>query len=113
MKPKRGEVVLVYFPHSDLVTIKLRPILVVQADDLPTGIPQFVAAMVSSNMDRIGPPSRVVIRPAKQPGTGLRTDSVIMTDNLATIELRLVNRIVGRIADMAPVDRALRATLAL
>ncbi len=30
---KRGDIVLVLFPHSDLVTFKRRPALVVQADD--------------------------------------------------------------------------------
>jgi mRNA-degrading endonuclease toxin of MazEF toxin-antitoxin module len=38
MTYKRGDIVLVYFPHSDLYTIKLRPVLVIQADNLNTGI---------------------------------------------------------------------------
>jgi len=36
---RRGDVVLVLFPHSDLRTAKLRPALVVQADNLQTGSP--------------------------------------------------------------------------
>jgi len=31
---KRGDVILVLFPHSDLRTAKLRPALIVQADNL-------------------------------------------------------------------------------
>lgn len=38
--PKRGDVVLVLFPHSDLHTAKTRPALIVQSDDLKTGLSQ-------------------------------------------------------------------------
>jgi hypothetical protein len=36
MSYSRGDVALVYSPHSDLYTIKLRPVLVIQADNLNT-----------------------------------------------------------------------------
>src|SRR2546427_9815339 len=45
---KRADVVLVLFPNSDLRTAKLRPALVVQADNLNTGLSQVVVAMISS-----------------------------------------------------------------
>jgi mRNA interferase MazF len=115
MSPKRGDLALVYYPHSDLTTIKLRPVLVVQADGLNTGIPQVIVAMVSSNFARAGHPSRMTIRLA-QPGAtrnGLKCDSVIMTDNLATIELRLLKRVIGRMAEMKALDESLRRTLGL
>lgn len=35
---KRGDVVLVLYPNSDLRTAKKRPALVVQADNLETGL---------------------------------------------------------------------------
>ena len=44
---KRGDVVLVLFPHSDLRTAKPRPALVVQADDLQTEIAQVIQAAFS------------------------------------------------------------------
>ena len=36
-----------------------------------------------------------------------------MTDNLATIQLELIERRIGRMPQMQPVDLALRKTLAL
>jgi len=83
----RGDVVLVLFPHSDLVTAKPRPALVVQGDDLQTGLPQVVVAMITSRMFRANHQSRVVISLSEPHGkrSGLLTDSVVMTDNLATI----------------------------
>ena len=61
MSLKRGDFALVYFPHSDLRTVKLRPVLVVQAEERNTGLPQVVVAMVSSNLARAGHPSRVTV----------------------------------------------------
>lgn len=47
---KRGDVVLVWFPNSDLKTFKRRPALVVQADELNTGIQQVVLTMITSKL---------------------------------------------------------------
>lgn len=86
MSFSRGDVVLVLFPDSNLRTAKRRPALVVQADNLGTGLQQTLVAMITSNMARTGHLSRVEVRQASPLGQqmGLRTDSVIMTDNLAT-----------------------------
>ena len=50
MNPNRGDVVLVLFPDSNLRTAKRRPALVVQADQLQTGLPQTLVAMITTNM---------------------------------------------------------------
>ena len=112
---KRGEVVLVLFPNTDLVTFKRRPALVVQADDLETGLPQVVLAMITSNLARRHHPSRVFasLHSASMRDAGLLTDSVIMTDNLASVLNKAVVKKLGRFADMKAVDEALRRTLAL
>ena len=57
MSVRRGDFALVYFPHSDLRTVKLRPVLVVQAENLNTGLPQAIVAMVTNNMARGGHPA--------------------------------------------------------
>lgn len=112
---ERGNVVLVWFPNSDLKTFKRRPALVIQADGLNTGLPQVAAAMITSNLARRGHPSRVFIplQSRAAQGAGLRTDSVIMTDNLGTILHQAVAQRLGRLAELTEVDLALRATLNL
>ena len=112
---RRGEVVLVLFPDSNLRTSKRRPALVVQANGLGTGLSQTVVAMITSNMARAGHPSRVTVRikPQDAEGPGLLMDSVVMMDNLATIHLSEVDRVIGVLDEMPQVDAALRATLAL
>ena len=59
MKTRRGDVVLVLFPNSDLRTAKRRPALVLQRDNLGSSLEQTIVAMISSNLARRGHPSRV------------------------------------------------------
>lgn len=110
----RGDVVLARFPNSDRVTFKKRPALVVQADIVPTGLPQRIVASITSNLRRTGP-TRVAFRRASPEGRamGLLTDSVVMTDNLATVLDREVDKVIGRCPAMDTVDAALRTTLGL
>ena len=111
---RRGDVVLVLFPNSDLSTAKTRPALIVQADHLQTGLPQVIVAMISSKLERAGPSSRVLLTRASANGrtSGLLTDSVVMADNLATVTTYAIHQVIGSIL-MAEVDRALRQTLGL
>ena len=111
---KRGDVVLVLFPHSDLKTAKPRPALIVQTDNLESGLPQIVVAMITSRVFRANHPSRVLIELDSPAGkeSGLLTDSVVMTDNLATISEVGIDRVIGKIP-MGEVDKALKHTLGL
>src|SRR5512140_1903846 len=106
---KRGDVVVVLFPNSDLRTAKLRPALVVQADNLNTGLTQTVIAMISSRMFRAGHASRVTVLLNSSEGkqSGLLTDSVVLTDNLATVTNQAIDRVIGTLP-MTQVDAALK-----
>jgi mRNA interferase MazF len=87
--------------------------LIVQADDLGADLPQTLLAMITSNMSRAGHPSRVIVRVDDQAavGSGLLLDSIIMTDNLATIHRSEIDRPMGSPGSMTEVDAALRTTL--
>ena len=115
MKFKRGDVVLVLFPNSNLQTAKRCLALVVQADDLLTGLPQNSLAMITSNTARCNHQSRVtiLINSPEAAETGLRLNSVIMTDNLVTILDSEIDSVLGNLINMAEVDQALRHTLNL
>jgi mRNA interferase MazF len=93
---------------------KLRPALVVQADNLQTELPQVIVAMITSRLFRANHPSRVTVLHSSQEGqqSGLLTDSGVMTDNLATIAETEIDRIIGTLP-MVNVDQALRHTLGL
>ena len=115
MPYNRGEVVLVLFPDSNLATAKRRPALVVQADRLNTGLAQTIVAMISSNLSRVGHPSRVKVSRSSPEGRrmGLLMDSVLMTDNLATVRNSEIDRRIGHCDEMSIMDAALRHTLGL
>ena len=111
---KRGDVVLVLFPDSDLRTAKRRPALVVQRDNLQTGLPQVIVAMITSNLNRANHPCRVTIAHSTPQGleVGFSGDSVIITDNLATVFEPAIDRVIGALS-MVDVNAALKYTLGL
>ena len=111
---KRGDVVLVLFPNSDLVTVKARPALVVQSDSATTDLPQILVVAITSQMFRAGYLSRIVILADSSIGraAGLLTDSVVVADNIVTVETTDIARIIGTIP-MNLIDPALRHVLEL
>ncbi len=111
---KQGDVVLVLFPNANLTTAKTRPAVVVQADNLKTGLSQVIVAMVTSQMFRASHPSSVTILLDSVEGqqSGLLTNSVVMTDNLATITLSAISRTIGSLLS-TEVNTALKHTFGL
>ena len=111
---RRGDVVLVRYPDLNLTTFKKRPALVVQTETVNSGLAQRNVARITSNLGRRGP-TRVAIRRRSPEGQamGLLTDSVVMTDNLATVLDREVDKVIGQCPMMDAVDAALRTTLGL
>lgn len=86
----------------------------VQSDRLGGDLAQTIVAMITSNMARAGPPSRVIARVGSESAnrSALLMDSVIMTDNLA-IHYSEIDRIIGTVTGLKEIDAALRATFAL
>ncbi len=111
---RRGDVVLVIFPNADLKSFRKRPALVLGGDDLDTGLPQTIVAMITSNLDRKGP-TRVKIKKNSPAGQqmSLHSDSIVVADNLATVLEREIDRAIGRCPIMDRVDTALRLALGL
>jgi len=114
MKYRRGDVFLALFPNSDLRSAERRPVVVVQSNELETGLAQKIVAMITSNLRRADHPSRVTVTRNSAQGkrSGLLTDSVVMTDNLYTVHERAFNRRIGFL-EMDATDSALRHTLGL
>jgi mRNA interferase MazF len=112
---KRGDIVRVLFPDSNLVSAKRRPALVVQADNLNTGLSQTLLAMITSNLNRASHPSRITIllNSVEGKASGLRLDSVIMTDNIVTVLEIEIDSILGSLPDMQDVDKALKHSFGL
>lgn len=86
----------------------------IQADSLDTGLSQLIVAMITSRMFRANHESRVSVILSTPEGrqSGLSTDSVVMTDNLATIMLSEIEGVIGSLP-MTEIDVALRRTLGI
>lgn len=114
MSFKHGDVVLLLFPHSDLLTAKRRPALIVQSDKIDTSIPQKIVAMITSNLQRIGP-TRVQIEAPSETGKamGIKIDSVVVCDNLATVLHSQIDEVIGHCPKMQDIEAALRTVLDL
>lgn len=70
--------------------------------------------MITTKMFRTNHPSRVTILLSNREGqqSGLLRNSVVMTDNLATVADSAIDRVIGSIP-MEKIDIALRHTLNL
>lgn len=115
---RRGDVVLVAFPFTDLTATKVRPAVVVSPDRALGTTPDVVLAAISSVIPAREPlPSEVLIADAHDEfaTTGLRCSSVVLCGKLFTMEQRLVLRRLGRLAAAlrARLDRALGAATGL
>ncbi len=111
---KRGDVLLVIFPFSDLVQYKKRPAVVVQADGIEQDEPTLLVAQITSQQWRQGA-SRVPVALDSQAGRdmGILRDSVIVADKINTVSPEVVLKQIGACPIMTAVDEALRVALRL
>jgi len=115
MSYKQGDLVSVWFPDSNLLTVKKRPGIVLQKDNLNTGLDQLISGMVTTNLARRGHGSRIFVDTTTTPGqaAGLVSDSVIMTDNMATVLSSEIHRKLGTYADLNALKAAIKFTFGL
>jgi mRNA interferase MazF len=96
MSVKKGDIVLVPFPFTDLSTTKLRPAVVLWVDS--TGDDITLCFISSQNLTRLSPNEFVL--DASDPefsNTGLKVTSKVRVTRIATLERRLITRRVGKL----------------
>ena len=117
MNIRRGDIVLVGFPFTDLTATKVRPALVVSPAAYHRATGDALLAAISSATGRRPQPTQVSVRQTDPgfPATGLKTSSWILCGKLFTVEQRLLLRRLGRLdrATTDRIDRALAAALGL
>ena len=110
---RRGDVYLVSFdPTVGAEIQKTRPALVVQNDIANRFSPITIVAAITSRFDASLYPTEVGIRP---PEGGLDTDSVVLLNQIRSIDRQRLIRRLGRVSSdtMRRVDRALVVSLGL
>jgi mRNA interferase MazF len=117
MSVLRGDVVLAWYPFASGSGGKRRPCVVVQNDEDNKKIANTILAQVTSTLTRLGDKSHFLIEVATPDGkqTGLLHDSLVSCNNLATIEQRLVDRVIGKLspAYVQKLNACLKAALEL
>lgn len=81
----------------------------------PTILPQVIVAMITSNMSRASHKSRITIllESSQNKKSGLQTEWVIVTDNLATVQQKFIGRVLGNLRTMTEVEMGLAHTFGL
>ena len=111
---KRGEVVLVDWPCSDLAGSKLRPAIVVQADFLNGLIDDTIYVQITGTRHGI-PGTEVEIDPTVETVSGLMKTSNASCTNVLTRDQTLVHHTLGFLSDaiMLRISDCLKKVLEL
>jgi len=112
-RPLRGEVYFVAFdPTLGAEIRKTRPALILQNDIANRSSPITIVAAITSKFDDELYPTEVLVR---TPEGGLDADSVVLLNQIRSVDRRRLMRRVGRLVPetMRLVDRALVLSLGL
>lgn len=114
---RRGDVIVVKFPFTDVGRTKARPAVVVQNDRDNHKVRKTVVAMITGNLSRQGDPSHFLIDPGtpEGAGAGLSGPSMASCNNLHTVEQSHIIRTLGHLSDVLKqyLNDCLKAALGL
>lgn len=114
----RGDIVVVGYPFADQSGSKVRPALVVQADEWNQRLDYTILAMITSSPRRRVSAATQILVEIERPelhGTGLRLDSTIQCENLVTYKQSRILKQLGKLPSSlyGQLDECLRATLGI
>ena len=92
---KRGEIVLIPVPFSDLSASKRRPVLVVSNDIHNTASPDMIVVAITSNLIQTGIP----IDNSDMTSGYLPKPSIIRSDKIYTLDQKIVVKQIGIISN--------------
>lgn len=113
----RGDVVLARFPHPAGGCGKKRPVVVVQADVYTANLRSVVVAEVTKNLSMAVDPACLLIDISTPEGqlTGLKQNSVVSGLLLATLAVKRMDQVIGKLSGslVLRLDSCLRAALGI
>jgi mRNA interferase MazF len=112
----RGELVVVDFAVAGMPK-KVRPVLVIQADDYNRKMANTLVAMITTNLVRAHEPTHFLIEVSTPEGrqSGLLHTSIVNCNTLSTIRQSEVLRVLGSLSSttMLLIDQCLKAALSI
>lgn len=94
---KRGDVVLVAFPFTDLTTTKMRPAVVVSSDKLNRKFNDVIVIAVTSQIHKKLSDEEFPLSTEDQKSAGLPKPSIIKLGKLVTLDQRLIRKKLGHL----------------
>ena len=112
---KRGDVILVRFPHPTGLRGKKRPAVIVQSDVYAGAVSTLVVAEVTKNLALGNDPACLLIDVGTPEGkaAGLVQNSVVSCLLLATVDADRIAKVLGSLSDamILQLDHCLKAAL--
>lgn len=96
---RRGDVVLVAFPFTDLSTTKMRPALVISSDSYNHSSLDIVVAAITSHIPKKVPTTDILLSPDDQREAGLPKRSLVRLGKVVTLDQRLIRKKLGQLAN--------------
>ncbi len=116
MSVRRGDIVLVQLPFASGQTAKVRPVLIIQSDHNNQRLKNTIIAAITSNVSRVDhEPTQFLIDTSTAEGlaSGLKFNSAVICEYLATVEQSRIGRRLGQLpaSAMRRIDVCLTAAL--
>lgn len=88
---KRGDIVLIHFPFTDLTSTKVRPALVISSENYNTNQEDVVFLLITSNTSRITQDDYLLDRNNPEfNNTGLKKESVFRVGKVQTLNKKIL-----------------------
>lgn len=112
---RRGQVVVVAVSFSDHSGVKLRPALIVSADDFHRDLPDVIVCPISSQPRYYSRPGRGDFPLQGWRAVGLRHPSSLRISKLLAVDKRIIRRTLGTVSkqDLTQIEATLRRALNL
>ena len=112
---KRGDIILITVPFSDLTSSKVRPAIVISPEDPSER--DFVVALITTNISRTLRPHDHALRTTDNDfkSTGLRFDGVFRMSKLYNLNKTLAQRRLGKASPplMKKLEKKLKVALGI
>jgi len=93
-----GEVILIPFPFTDLMTVKKRPALIVSSKAFNQTLDDLIVVAITSQKPFDLKPDEYLIPDVDQQAAGLPKPSKIKSGKIVSIDKRLVRKTLGQVS---------------
>lgn len=99
---RRGDVVIVDVPFTDVARSKARPAIIVQNDRDNARLRKTIIVTITGNPKRLADPSHLLIDPATPEGAsaGIHGRSAASCNNVFVVEQSKIQQVVGHLSDV-------------